>query len=156
MPTPTTPTIPIPPPISVPGKRLFVAGCIVLLLFSTVHMIPMLADLLTTPTEPVQVEAKRAMAAVTVDMGPFHSHWGKLNQLLSVSYSALLYFVVAVNLVALSGVVAQGRLRTLAMVNASFSGLLLSISLAFTFPPPAVFALIATILFVMAAMRAPR
>jgi hypothetical protein len=147
----TTPTTP-----AVPGKRLFVAGCIVLLLFSTVHMIPMFADLFSEPTKPVEIEAKRAMAAVAVDMGPFHTHWGKLNQLLSVSYSTLLFFVVALNLVALPAVVTHGRMRALAQVNAIFAALLLVIAVVFQFPPPGVFALIATVLFVMAAIRGGR
>src|SRR5262245_55469636 len=101
-----------------PGKRLFIAGCIVLFLFSAVHMIPMLADIFGQPTKPLEIEANRAMAAVAVDVGPFHSNWAKLNQLLSVSYSTLLFFVVALNLVALRPVIAHGRLRALALVNA--------------------------------------
>jgi hypothetical protein len=77
-----------------PGRRLFIAGCIVLFLFSAVHMIPMFADILGEPSKPAEIDAKRAMAAVVVDMGPFHTNWAKLNQLLSASYSALLFFVV--------------------------------------------------------------
>lgn len=141
-------------PQSSRGKSLFVAACIVLLLFSTVHMIPMFMDLFGEPTQPAEIAAKRAMAAVAVDMGPFHTHWGKLNQLLSTSYSALLYFVAAVNLVALPAVVAGGRLRVLAAINALFATLLLVISLCFQFPPPAVFALAAAVLFADAALRA--
>lgn len=132
------------------------AGCIVLLVFSTVHMIPMFNDLLVEPTKPMEVEAKRAMAAVLVDIGPFQTSWVKLNQLLSASYSALLFFVAAINLVALPAVVAHGRLRALAMVNAVFTSILLAISLAARFPPPAVFSLGATALFLGASVRASR
>src|SRR5437867_4099170 len=132
-----------------PGKGLFIAGCVTLLLFSTVHMIPMFIDLFAEPTKPVEVEAKRVMAAVAVDMGPFHTHWGNLNQLLSTSYSALLYFVVALNLVALPAITAAGgRLRAMALVNAIFMGILLTIALVFQFPPPGVFSLIAGVFFV--------
>lgn len=35
------------------------------------------------------------MAAVVVDLGLFHTNWIRLNQLLSASCSALLFFVVA-------------------------------------------------------------
>jgi hypothetical protein len=144
------------PPVTAgtPGKRLFIAGTIVLLLFSAVHMIPMFADIFGEPTEPAMIEAKRAMAAVVIDMGPFHTHAGKLTQLLSASYSALLFFVVALNFVALPAVIAHGRLRALAMVNAIFVGVLLAISLLYQFPPPAVFALTAEVLFVGAVIRA--
>jgi hypothetical protein len=141
---------------SVPGKRLYLAGCIVLALFSTVHMIPMFIAMFGEPTKPVEIEAKRAMAAVVVDMGPFQTHWGLLNHLLSASYSALLFFVVALNLVALPAVIACGRLRAMAMVNVAFAGILLAICLACRFPPPAVFSLIAVVLFLGAAVRARR
>src|SRR5262245_58169757 len=86
---------------SAPGKRFFIAGCVTLFLFSAVHMIPMLISILTEPTAPVEIEAKRAMAAVVVDIGPFRTNWVGLNQLLSVSYSVFLFFVVALNVVAL-------------------------------------------------------
>lgn len=141
---------------AVPGRGAFIAGCITLVLFSAVHMIPMFVDLFTEPTKPVEVEAKRAMAAVAVDMGPFHTHWGKLTQLLSVSYSTLLFFVAALNLVALPAVIAHGRLRSMAMVNAVFVCVLLAVSLAFQFPPPGVFSLIAAAFFALAAAKAPR
>ncbi len=136
------------------GKRLFVAGCVVLALFSATHMIPMFISLFSEPTAQAEIDAKRAMAAVTVDMGPFHSHWGMLNQLLSTSYSTLLFFVVALNLVALPSVAAHGRLRALAAVNVVFVGALLAISLIFQFPPPGVFSLIAELLFLGAMVRA--
>lgn len=139
-----------------PGKGLFLTGCVTLALFSAVHMIPMFIDLFSEPAKPVEIEAKRAMAAVAVDMGPFHTHWGKLNQLLSTSYSALLFFVVAVNLVALPAVIAHGRLRSLAIVNALFVGVLLAIALIFRFPPPGVFSLIAEVFFVGAVVKAAR
>src|SRR5262245_32051384 len=140
-----------------PGKRLFIAGTIVLALFSAVHMIPMFNDIFGEPTKPDEIEAKRAMAAVVIDMGPFHTNWAKLHQLLSASYSALLFFVVALNLVGLPAVCApppHGRLRALALVNVIFVAVLLIIALIYQFPPPGVFALIALILFLGAWIRA--
>lgn len=138
-----------------PGRRLFIAGSVTLILFSLVHMIPMFADLFSEPTDPLQIEANRAMAAVAVDIGPFHTHFGKLVHLLSVSYSTLLLFVAAVNLVALPAVVADGRLRALSLVNVIFVGILLSTSIIFRFPPPGVFCLLALVCFVGAVVRAP-
>ena len=140
----------------IPGKGRFLAGCFTLLLFSAVHMIPMFADIFTEPSKPAEVEAKRAMTAVVVAIGPFHSNWAKLNQLLSVSYSALLFFVVALNLVALPAIIAHGRLRALATVNVIFVGILLSTSVIYQFPPPGVFALIAEVFFIAAMVRATR
>src|SRR5262245_48376153 len=137
-----------------PGKRLFIAGCITLFVFSAVHMIPMFADILSEPTKPAEIEAKRAMSAVAVDMGPFHSNWAKLTQLLSVSYSALLFFVVALNLVALPAVIAHSRLWALSLVNTIFVGILLATSVIFQFPPPGVFSLVAAILFLSAMTKA--
>ena len=68
-----------------PGKRPFIAGCITLLSFSAVHMSTMFYHLFVEPTKPVEVEVTRAMAAVAVDMGPFHTSWLGLNRLLSAS-----------------------------------------------------------------------
>src|SRR5262245_7927320 len=94
------------------------------------------------------------MTAVDVDIGPFHATWFGLNQLLSVSYSTLLLFVVALNLVALPAVIAHGRLRAIAAVNAIFSGILLAIAVLYQFPPPGVFSLIAAGFFLAAAAKA--
>jgi hypothetical protein len=137
-----------------PGKRLFIAGCITLLLFSAVHMTTMFVNLFVEPTKPVEVEATRAMAAVAVDMGPFHTSWLGLNRLLSASYSTLLLFVAALNLVALPAVVAHGRLRAMAAVNMIFVGILLAIAVIYQFPPPGVFCLIAELFFIAALVRA--
>jgi hypothetical protein len=136
------------------GRRLFIAGCITIILFSATHIIPMLADLFGEPTKPVEIEAKRAMSAVAVDIGPFHSNWAKLNQLLSVSYSTLLFLVAALNLVALPAVVSYGRLRAMAAVNAIFMGISAAIALIFQFPPPGVFSAIALVLFIGAMVKA--
>ncbi len=137
-----------------PGRKLFVAGCITLLLFSTVHLIPFVQSIIVAPVSPLEVEAHRAMTAFKVDLGPFHTDFGLLVKLLSASYSVLLYFVVALNFVALKPVIAAGRLKTLALVNAVFSAILLATALLCRFPPPAVFSLVALVLFAMSAFRA--
>ena len=137
-----------------PGKRPFIAGCVTLLLFTATHMITMFANLFVEPTKPVEVEATRAMAAVAVDMGPFHTSWLGLNRLLSASYSTLLLFVATLNLVALPAVVAHGRLRAVAAVNVIFVGILLAIAVIYRFPPPGVFSVIALVFFIAATVRA--
>jgi hypothetical protein len=138
----------------IPGRGLFIAGCITLALFSAVHMIPMFFAIFVEPTKAAEVEANRAMTAVAVDMGPFHTSWAGLNQLLSASYSALLFFVVALNLIALPAVIAHGRLRAMTKVNVIFVGILLAIAMIFQFPPPGVFSLIALAFFIAALVRA--
>lgn len=140
-------------PAAAPGRRLFIAGNVVLLLFSAVHMIPMFMDLFNEPTKPLEIEARRAMSAVAVDLGPFHTTMLGLNRLLSASYSALLFFVVAINFVTIEPVIAFGRLRTLAVVNLLFSAIMLAIALIYRFPPPAVFSLMAVIFFAMSGAR---
>lgn len=145
------------PAATAPGKRPFIAGCITLLLFGSVHMITMFANLFVEPTKPVEIEANRAMAAVAVDMGPFHTSWLGLNRLLSASYSTLLLLVAALNLVALPAIIAPppyGRLRAMATVNVIFVGILLAIAVIYQFPPPGVFCLIAEVLFIAALVRA--
>jgi hypothetical protein len=142
------------PAAKVSGKRMFIAGCFTLLLFSAVHMIPMFADIFTEPSKPAEIEAERAMTAVDVTIGPFHSNWAKLHQLLSISYSALLFFVVALNLVALPAIIAHGRLRAMATVNVIFVGILLATSVIYQFPPPGVFALTAEVFFIAAVIKA--
>lgn len=142
------------PPAPAPGKRLFVAGNVTLLLFSVVHMIPMFADLFAEPTNPAEVEARRAMVAVAVDMGPFQTNWLGLHRLLSASYSTLLFFVVAINFAALPAVAAHGRLRAVATVNAAFTAILLAIALIYRFPPPGVFSLIALAFFLASSAKA--
>lgn len=141
-------------PTPAPGRKPFVAGCIVLLLFSSIHLVPFVQSIAVAPADPLELEAHRAMEAVKVDMGPFHTDFGLLVKLLSASYSVLLYFVAAVDLVALRPVIAAGRLKTLALVNAIFAAILLAICLLCRFPPPAVFALVALVLFALSALRA--
>jgi hypothetical protein len=124
------------------------------MLFSAVHVVQMLVDNLREATNPAEIEARRAMAAVAVDIGPFHTHMGKLFQLLGASYSTLLFFVAALNLVALPAIVAHGRLRAMAMANAIFVGILLAIAVIYQFPPPGVFSLVALMFFIAALVKA--
>jgi hypothetical protein len=130
-----------------PGSRLFRAGAIGYLVFAGVHFTAFLHSVLAAPTDPLQIEAERALRAVAVDMGPFHTHFGLLVQLLSASYSTLLLFVGALNIVALPAAAAHGRLRALTLVNLGFCGLLLVLSAVVRFPPPMLFALVIEVLF---------
>jgi hypothetical protein len=137
------------PHATAPGHRLFRAGAIGYLLFAGVHLTAFLSSVLVAPTDPLQIEAERALRAVAVDMGPFHTHFGLLVRLLSASYSTLLLFAGALNLVALPAAVAHGKLRALTLVNLVFCGLLLAIAAAARFPPPMAFALAIEVLFAL-------
>jgi hypothetical protein len=131
------------------GSGLFRAAAIGYLVFAAVHLTAFLRSVLVAPTDPLQIEAERALRAVAVDMGPFHTHFGNLVHLLSASYSALLVFVGVLNLVALPAASAQGRLRALTLVNLVFCGLLLVLCAAVRFPPPMAFTLIIEVLFAL-------
>ena len=76
--------------------------------------------------------------------------------MLSVRYSTLLFFVAALNLVALPAVIAHGRLRAMSAVKVIFVGILLAIAVVYQFPPPGVFSLIAEAFFLAALVRAAR
>jgi hypothetical protein len=144
------------PDSTAPGSRLFRAGAIGYLVFAAVHLLPFLRSVFVAPTDPHEIEAERALRAVVVDMGPFHTHFGLLVKLLSASYSTLLLFVGALNLVALPAAVAHGRLRALTHVNHTFCGLLLATSAAARFPPPMVFTLVIEVLFALSWMAQRR
>jgi hypothetical protein len=131
------------------GRRMFRAGAIGYLVFAGVHLSAFLQSVFVAPTDPLQIEAERALRAVVVDMGPFHTHFGLLVRLLSASYSTLLLFVGALNLVALQAAVAHGRLRALTLVNLAFCALLAVLAAVVRFPPPMVFALAIEILFAL-------
>jgi hypothetical protein len=135
------------PDPTAPGIRLFRAAAIGYLVFALVHLTAFLQGMLVAPTDPLEIEAHRALRAVAVDMGPFHTHFGHLVRLLSASYSTLLLFVGVLNLVALPAALAHGRLRALTLVNVAFCGLLLALAAAVRFPPPMVFALLIESLF---------
>src|SRR5688572_31499545 len=128
-----------------PGRRPFIAACIILLLFGGTHIATFLRALFVPLTDPLQIEADRAMRAVTFDMGPFHTNAAMLMHLLSASYSPLLIGLATINLIALPGAIASGRFRVLTIANIILVGLLLAITIIYRFPPPMLFLLIAVI-----------
>jgi hypothetical protein len=137
------------PSTTAPGSRSYRAASIGYLVFAAVHLAAFLRSLLVAPTDPLEVEAQRALRAVAVDLGPFHTDFGQLVHLLSASYSTFLVFVGVLNLVALPAAVAQGRLRALTLANLVFCGVLLALAAAVRFPPPLAFALAIEVLFAL-------
>lgn len=137
----------------IPGRRLFLAACIVLLLFGGTHLIAVWHDNFVTPTDSLQIEAERAMSAVKFDIGPFHTHAAMLVQLLSASYAVLLLALGAVNLIAMKPCIANRRFRALTIANLIFVGLLLALTVIYQFPPPMLFAATAEILLIASLIR---
>jgi hypothetical protein len=136
-----------------PGRRLFIAACIVLLLFGCTHLVTVVRSKVVPLTDPLQIEADRAMQAVTIDMGPFHTNAAMLMHLLSASYSTLLLGLATINLVTLRGAIALRRFRALTIVNIIIAGALLTITIIYQFPPPMVFSLVAAVLFMASLIR---
>ena len=80
-------------------------------------------------------------------IGPFEFSSFGLIQLLSASYSVLLLYAGAVSLATVGPAAAQDRLRRLTVTNLALAALLLLLTIVFQFPPPMLFAGMATILF---------
>lgn len=138
-----------------PGRRWFLAGSIVMLLFGCTHSVTVIKDFFGSVPAPF-VALDEAMRAATVKMGPFVADVRGLQHILSISYSLLILTVAAIDLTMLKPAIAAGRLRTLAGLNFTLAAGLFGVSLAFQFPPPMVFALLAAICFFVAMLRAPR
>ena len=136
-----------------PGRPLFLAGNIVLLLLGIVHLLPFFASNLVPPGNQIEIEVHRALHALKYDMGPFHATGWHTTQLLSGSYSTLVIFVAILNFFTMGPMIAAGCFRTLTIVNLIFTAILLGITLVYQFPPPMVFSLVALILFGVSLMR---
>ncbi len=136
-----------------PGRRLFLAGSIVLILFGAVHVLAVYKSLIVGPESPAEADADRALRAFSMNMGPFHpTGWHTLN-ILNASYSVLLIYAGVINLIALGPAIAAGRLRALTLANMIFVALIAAVPLLLQFPPPLVFALLALILFILSLVK---
>lgn len=141
---------------SPPGRRLFMAASIVLILFGAVHVLAIYKSLVVGPETPAEADADRALRAFAMKMGPFHpTGWHTLN-ILNASYSVLLIYAGALNLIALGPAIAAGRLSALTLANIVFVTLIAAIPLLLQFPPPLVFALLALALFITSYIKQRR
>lgn len=136
------------------GRGMFIAGSIGLLVFGGVHLLAIYKGLVVGPTTPAEVAINAAEKAFKVmDAGPFHATgWHTMN-ILNCSYSALLLYAGVLNLIAVGPAIAAGRLRILTCVNIIFVALLLGITLVFQFPPPALFAAVTLIFFIVSLVK---
>jgi hypothetical protein len=137
----------------IPGRRLFIAGNIVLLLLGIVHLLPFIQSNFVPPGTEIERDIHRALHSLKLDMGPFHATGWHTVQLLSASYSTLVLFVAVLNLSIMGAATVAGVSRTLIIVNVVFTGILFAVTLVYQFPPPMVFTAVAEILFVSALIK---
>jgi len=134
------------------GKRTFLAATIVLILFAAAHSLAVIQDNFRE-TPPEDLPLRQALEARAIPLGPFTmTAWGAL-QTLNASYTALLLYVALLDLVLLGPAIRAGRLGALAALNGGFCAVLLAITIVFQIPPPMLFAAIATLLFLVSAVR---
>ncbi|NOT01277.1 MAG: hypothetical protein HOP29_11685 [Phycisphaerales bacterium] len=132
---------------SQPGRRTFIAGSVVLILFGAVHVLAVYQANFTTQPDPKLAEIDAAAKAYTVRLGPFSpTAFGGI-QILNSSYSVLLIYAGVLNLLVLRAASQAGRLKAITVCNVVFVGLLLGITILFQFPPPMLFAATAFVLF---------
>ena len=136
-----------------PGRGWFKAGAIGLIVFGGVHLFAVYHGLAEKPSTAEEVACEKAMLALRFDMGPFHSTAWHTDMILNASFSALLIYSGIINLMALHGIVAAGRLCAVAALNASLCFTLVIFCLLGRFPPPIVFAGGCSLLFGIAFLR---
>lgn len=137
------------------GKRWFIAASIGLVLFGSIHVLAVVKALVVEPAAPAEIAYVRAAKELTATLGPFHpTAWGT-TLILSSSFSILLWFAGAVNLMTCSAVARAGLLRRLTLLNIITLLALVTVCLAFQFPPPAVVGTAVALLFVISWVRQP-
>lgn len=137
-----------------PGRRPFLAGSIVLLLFGAVHAMATISERLGN-IPPELADADAALRAASIKIGPMTATAHGLQQILSISYTLFLVFLGAINLTMARPAMLAGRLRTLAWLNFGLCAGLFGVAIANQFPPPALFALLALVCFGLAAIKTP-
>jgi hypothetical protein len=131
----------------VPGRRAFIAGAVVLFMFGAVHLLAVYKGNFVPPEPGPMGDLDRMAKEIKQRMGPFEFSAFGLIQLLSASYSVLLLYAGTVSLVSLGPSATQGRLRGLTVVNLLLAILMLGLTIVYQFPPPMLFAAVATVLF---------
>lgn len=140
------------------GRRTFVAGAIVLLLFGATHLLTVIKTATTPPATPQEQAVEKALREmVLISAGPIKPTAHDAVGILTRSYSVLLIFAGVIDLLSWRAMAAAGRLGRLALANMVFSAILAIIPMLVLFPPPTVFGLIAAVLFAISwlAQRAP-
>src|SRR5262245_17696275 len=93
------------------GRRTFIAGAIVLLLFGGTHLLTVFKTSLTPPATPQEQAVDKALRdMVLISAGPIHPTARDAVDILTRSYSVLLFFVGVVDLLCWRAMAAAGRL----------------------------------------------
>lgn len=133
------------------GQRTFVAGSVVLLLFGATHLVAVYKSATTPPATPQEQAMDKALREVVLfSAGPLKTTAHDAMGILSRSYSVLLIFAGMIDLLCWRAMAAAGRLGRLALANLIFTAILAIIPMLAQFPPPAVFGIVASILFFLA------
>jgi hypothetical protein len=121
-----------------PGRRSFIAGSLILIVFAAIHMAAVFKDSFTLATDPKIVHLQESMKGVQDSIGPFHfSEWGKV-QLVSSSYAILLAFAGVTGLLVVRPMANAGQLRAMTVANMMLCASLVAVCVLWTFPPPLV------------------
>jgi hypothetical protein len=135
------------------GRRTFLAGAIGWLAFGAVHLLAVYHAYFAPPRGAAEANLKAAALQVREKMGPFEpTAWGGI-QILNASYSILLLFVGALNLVVLRPTAEYGRLRALTLLNMLLAALLMTVTIIYQFPPPMILAGVIGALFIVSLLR---
>lgn len=140
------------------GLGWFRAGAIVWLLAGALHLLAIYNAVWGVPTDPAELRFREAARDFRVELGPIApSGWDGM-LVLSWSWSVTMFALAGLDLL-VAGLLRRtgdaAGLRAASTANALAAIALLAVSIAYTFPPPAVFALLAAVAFAGARLRAP-
>lgn len=148
-------------PRNFPGRRWFIAGAVILVLFGAIHVLAIFQGLMAAPPDPTKMTgAELEMAhldetakGVKQRLGPFEFSAWCLFQILNSSFSLLLLGAGCTNLIVCRPVAAAGRLNRLTALNMTMTAALTAVTVIWRFPIPMVFAAGATICFLISLLR---
>jgi hypothetical protein len=136
-----------------PGRRSFIAGSLILILFGLVHTIVVLAEAFNPPDDARLVALHTTMRELKVERGPFNPSEWALAQILTNSYSLLLVGLGIIGLLVVRPMAMVGRLRALTTLFIMLTGTLVLINVLWMFPPPLLFSGLALAAFCSSMVR---
>lgn len=132
---------------SVRGRRAFVAGIVFLFVFGAAHGLAVYSSNFKQPATEDARQVQGILKETVVQKSPFQATtWGAV-QILSCSYSALLFYVAMLNALAFKPMIAAGRLRALTITNIVFAAVLLLVTVIFRVLPPMLFSVLVLLCF---------
>lgn len=127
-----------------------------LLLFGAAHSLAVYKSNFRPPDGPEAADLVAALKGYHMKVGPVDATAWDTNQILSSSYSILLFFAGAANLLMLKPASLVGRLRGLTILNLVLTAALGAVTVIWTFPPPMFFALAALFCFLVSLVQQAR